>query len=246
MTDNQKIRKDKNDSDHSQTPPNKDKPATPQRDRDQTTSDLEEQPISLAEEIACETDHQRHSPMEVKEKTSHGDVHIAELQRMSMGDLLAHAEKQNLSDIGSLKKQDLIFRILKEQVKMNGLMYGEGTLEILPDGFGFLRSPDYHYLSCPDDIYVSPSQIRRFGLRTGTTVSGQIRPPKENERYFALLRVEAINYQDPDLSAASAITRCGVSGGATSGIGMVRKNCMTITTIGMSGIIWRTIRCGKM
>ena len=78
-------------------------------------------------------------------------------------------------------------------------MYGEGTLEILPDGFGFLRSPDYHYLSCPDDIYVSPSQIRRFGLRTGATVSGQIRPPKENERYFALLRVEAINYQDPNL-----------------------------------------------
>jgi transcription termination factor Rho len=84
---------------------------------------------------------------------------------------------------------------------MNGLMYGEGTLEILPDGFGFLRSPDYHYLSCPDDIYVSPSQIRRFGLQTGVTVSGQIRPPKENERYFALLRVEAINYQDPNLAA---------------------------------------------
>jgi transcription termination factor Rho len=84
---------------------------------------------------------------------------------------------------------------------MNGLMYGEGTLEILPDGFGFLRSPDYHYLSCPDDIYVSPSQIRRFGLKTGATVSGQIRPPKENERYFALLRVEAINFQDPNLLA---------------------------------------------
>ena len=98
-----------------------------------------------------------------------------------------------------MKKQDLIFSILKERVKMNGLMYGEGTLEILPDGFGFLRSPDYHYLSCPDDIYVSPSQIRRFGLKTGVTVSGQIRPPKENERYFALLRVEAINYQDPNL-----------------------------------------------
>ena len=98
-----------------------------------------------------------------------------------------------------MKKQDLIFKILKERVKMNGLMYGEGTLEILPDGFGFLRSPDYHYLSCPDDIYVSPSQIRRFGLQTGATVSGQIRPPKENERYFALLRVEAINYQDPNL-----------------------------------------------
>ena len=84
-------------------------------------------------------------------------------------------------------------------MKLNGLMFGEGTLEVLPDGFGFLRSPDYHYLSCPDDIYVSPSQIRRFGLRTGATVAGQIRPPKENERYFALLRVEAINWQDPNL-----------------------------------------------
>src|SRR5204862_1828065 len=81
----------------------------------------------------------------------------------------------------------------------NGLMFGEGTLEVLPDGFGFLRSPDYNYLPCPDDIYISPSQIRRFGLRTGAVVAGQIRPPKENERYFALLRVEAINYQDPDI-----------------------------------------------
>ena len=84
-------------------------------------------------------------------------------------------------------------------MKLNGLMFGEGTLEILPDGFGFLRSPDYNYLPCPDDIYISPSQIRRFGLRTGAVVAGQIRPPKENERYFALLRVEAINYEDPDL-----------------------------------------------
>jgi transcription termination factor Rho len=98
-----------------------------------------------------------------------------------------------------LKRQDLIFRILKERVKLNGLMFGEGTLEVLPDGFGFLRSADYHYLSCPDDIYVSPSQIRRFGLQTGVMVSGQIRPPKENERYFALLRVEAVNRTDPNL-----------------------------------------------
>ena len=113
--------------------------------------------------------------------------------------MIEEARKDNLTDYAGIKKQDLIFRILKERVKLNGLMYGEGTLEVLPDGFGFLRSPDYHYLSCPDDIYVSPSQIRRFGLKTGTTVSGQIRPPKENERYFALLRVEAINYQDPNL-----------------------------------------------
>ncbi|MFV1967405.1 MAG: transcription termination factor Rho [Pirellulaceae bacterium] len=128
-------------------------------------------------------------------------MHIAELQRMSMGELIDEARQENVTDVAGMKKQDLIFKILKERVKMNGLMYGEGTLEILPDGFGFLRSPDYHYLSCPDDIYVSPSQIRRFGLQTGATVSGQIRPPKENERYFALLRVEAINYQDPNLLA---------------------------------------------
>jgi len=121
---------------------------------------------------------------------------------MSMTDLLDIAEREKLTEFNGLKKQDLIFRILKERTQMNGLMFGEGTLEILPDGFGFLRSPDYHYLPCPDDIYVSPSQIRRFGLRTGATVAGQIRPPKENERYFALLRVEAINGEDPTLLTA--------------------------------------------
>ena len=136
-----------------------------------------------------------------------GDTHIAELQRMSMAELIEEARKENLTDYAGIKKQDLIFKILKERVKLNGLMYGEGTLEVLPDGFGFLRSPDYHYLSCPDDIYVSPSQIRRFGLKTGATVSGQIRPPKENERYFALLRVEAINYQDPEPAVREGLLR---------------------------------------
>jgi transcription termination factor Rho len=164
--------------------------------------DLE--PLSLAEELAEEAD--RGGPLEEEsedryEKIKQGEVHIAELQKMSMAQLIDEARQENVTDVAGMKKQDLIFKILKERVKMNGLMYGEGTLEILPDGFGFLRSPDYHYLSCPDDIYVSPSQIRRFGLRTGATVSGQIRPPKENERYFALLRVEAINYQDPNLLA---------------------------------------------
>jgi transcription termination factor Rho len=130
---------------------------------------------------------------------SEDQINIAELQRMSMKDLIAIAERDQLTEYHGLKKQDLIFRILKERTRLNGLMFGEGTLEILPDGFGFLRSPDYHYLPCPDDIYVSPSQIRRFGLRTGATVAGQIRPPKENERYFALLRVEAINGEDPNL-----------------------------------------------
>lgn len=128
-----------------------------------------------------------------------GELHIAQLQRMSMKELMELARREELTEYSGLKKQDLIFKILKERTKINGLMFGEGTLEILPDGFGFLRSPDYHYLPCPDDIYVSPSQIRRFGLKTGATVAGQIRPPKENERYFALLRVEAINGQDPNL-----------------------------------------------
>jgi transcription termination factor Rho len=127
------------------------------------------------------------------------DIHIAELQRRTMKELIVLARKEGITDYTGLKKQDLIFKILKERTKINGLMFGEGTLEILPDGFGFLRSPDYHYLPCPDDIYVSPSQIRRFGLRTGATVAGQIRPPKENERYFALLRVEAINGNDPNI-----------------------------------------------
>ncbi len=136
------------------------------------------------------------------EDVKRGDIHIAALQRMTMKELLDLARKEKVSEYLGLKKQDLIFRILKERTKMNGLMFGEGTLEILPDGFGFLRSPDYHYLPCPDDIYVSPSQIRRFGLRKGATVAGQIRPPKENERYFALLRVEAINGEDPNLLSA--------------------------------------------
>ena len=160
--------------------------------------ELEQEPISLAEQIV-DGAQEGGEANERYEKIKQGEIHIAELQKMSMSQLIQEARSDNVQEAAGMKKQDLIFRILKERVKMNGLMYGEGTLEILPDGFGFLRSPDYHYLSCPDDIYVSPSQIRRFGLKTGATVSGQIRPPKENERYFALLRVEAINYQDPNL-----------------------------------------------
>lgn len=163
--------------------------------------EAEGEPLSLAEELAEEADRRGRPIGELREsieRTKGPESHLAELQRMSMAELIEAARRENLTEITGLKKQDLIFNILKERVKLNGLMYGEGTLEILPDGFGFLRSPDYHYLSCPDDIYVSPSQIRRFGLRTGSTVSGQIRPPKENERYFALLRVEAINFQEPN------------------------------------------------
>ncbi len=132
------------------------------------------------------------------EDIKRGEIHLTELQKMTMPQLIRTAKQEGVVEFTGLKKQDLIFKILKERVKQNGLMFGEGTLEVLPDGFGFLRSPDYNYLPCPDDIYVSPSQIRRFGLKTGAIVAGQIRPPKENERYFALLRVEAINYEDPD------------------------------------------------
>jgi transcription termination factor Rho len=167
--------------------------------------DREREPLSFAEEIADLVSRHREAPDtgEKYEQLKQAETtQIAELQKMSMAQLIEEAHKENLEEVAGIKRQDLIFRILKERVKQNGLMFGEGTLEILPDGFGFLRSPDYHYLSCPDDIYVSPSQIRRFGLKTGSTVAGQIRPPKENERYFALLRVEAIDFQDPNKSAS--------------------------------------------
>jgi len=132
------------------------------------------------------------------EEIKKGELHITDLQKMTVERLHELAKKEGLTDCTGLKKQDLIFRIVKERIRQNGLMYGEGVLELLPDGYGFLRTPDYNYLPCPDDIYVSPSQIRRFGLRNGNIVAGQIRPPKESEKYFALLRVEAVNFEDPE------------------------------------------------
>jgi transcription termination factor Rho len=159
-----------------------------------------EEPLSIAEELDKAAERVRRSGAAiVKSGEPDSNVHVAELQRCSMPELVEIATDEGVENPAALKKQDLIFRILKERVKLNGMMFGQGTLEILPDGFGFLRSPDYHYLSCPDDIYVSPSQIRRFNLRNGNTVAGTIRPPKENERYFALLRVESINDNDPNL-----------------------------------------------
>ncbi|MFH1189538.1 MAG: transcription termination factor Rho [Candidatus Omnitrophota bacterium] len=125
-------------------------------------------------------------------------MEIAELKAMSIAGLTKLAKDLNVNGMSGLKKQDLIFKILQAKTEKEGLIFGEGVLEILPDGFGFMRSPDYNYLPGPDDIYVSPSQIRRFNLRTGDTVSGQIRPPKEGERYFALLKVEAVNLGNPD------------------------------------------------
>ncbi len=139
------------------------------------------------------------------ERIKKGNLYLTDLQKLNVAELHDIAKKENIKEYTALKKQDLIFRILKERIRQNGLMYGEGVLEVLPDGYGFLRNPSYNYLSSPDDIYVSPSQIRRFGLRTGNVVSGQIRPPKESEKYFALLRVEAINFENPDNLAEKAV-----------------------------------------
>ena len=128
------------------------------------------------------------------------EIAIGDLKRMTMTELAETARKLNVEGYGGLKKQDLIFRVLQHSIEATGSLYGEGTLEILPDGFGFLRSGDYSYLPGPDDIYVSPSQIRKFALRTGDTVQGHVRPPKEGERYFALLKVEAVNYESPEIA----------------------------------------------
>lgn len=130
---------------------------------------------------------------------------IAELKALKIAELSKVAQELNIQGATGLKKQELIFRILEEQTKKEGLIFAEGVLEVLPDGYGFLRSPDYNYLPGPDDIYVSPSQIKRFGLRTGDTISGQIRPPKENERFFALLKVEAVNYENPETAKSKIL-----------------------------------------
>ncbi|GBE26485.1 hypothetical protein BMS3Bbin03_00398 [bacterium BMS3Bbin03] len=125
-------------------------------------------------------------------------MEITELKTLKIPDLTKVAQDLNIPDYASMTKQQLIFKILEEQTKKEGLIFAEGVLEVLPDGYGFLRSVDYNYLPGPDDIYVSPSQIKRFSMRTGDIVSGQIRPPKENERFFALLKVEAINFEEPE------------------------------------------------
>lgn len=127
-------------------------------------------------------------------------MNIVELKDKKISALTKMAKTFKVEGAAGMRKQELIFALLQAQIEKDGLIFGEGTLEILPDGFGFLRAPDYNYLPGPDDIYVSPSQIRRFNLRTGDTVSGQIRQPKESERYFALLKVEAINYEDPEIA----------------------------------------------
>ncbi len=125
---------------------------------------------------------------------------IADLKEMNISKLTGIAKELDVPGATGMRKQELIFKILQAQTEKSGLIFSEGVLETLPDGFGFLRAPEYNYLPGPDDIYVSPSQIRKFDLRTGDTISGQIRPPKEGERYFALIKVEAINFEPPDLA----------------------------------------------
>src|SRR5438874_4958376 len=127
-------------------------------------------------------------------------ISLAELKEKNITDLAKIAKDLNIPGASGMRKQELIFQILRAQTEKNGLIFSEGVLECLPDGFGFLRAPEYNYLPGPDDIYVSPSQIRKFDLRTGDTISGQIRPPKEGERYFALIKVEAINFESPDMA----------------------------------------------
>jgi len=133
-----------------------------------------------------------------KDAPREGLMNLAELTDRTIPELTTIARSVGLVGASALRKQDLIFKILEAQAEKNGLIFAEGVLEVLPDGFGFLRAPSYNYLPGPDDIYVSPSQIRRFDLRTGDTVSGQVRPPKEGERYFALLKVEAVNFENPE------------------------------------------------
>jgi len=127
-------------------------------------------------------------------------MNLQELKRNKISELVEMAKEFGIDGARGMRKQELIFALLQAQAEKNGSIYGEGVLQVLPDGFGFLRSPDYNYFPGSDDIYVSPSQIRKFNLRTGDTVAGQIRPPKESERYFAMLKVEAINYEDPEVA----------------------------------------------
>ena len=127
-------------------------------------------------------------------------MNLQELKGKKISELNTLARELSIEGASGMRKQDLIFALLNAQTEQNGMIFGEGVLETLPDGFGFLRAPDYNYLPGPDDIYVSPSQIRRFNLHTGDTVSGQIRPPKEGERYFALLKVEKVNFESPDVA----------------------------------------------
>ena len=153
-------------------------------------------PLDLEEEIEEYEKTATQSTAEVHE----GRLDLNQLKEMSISQLSSASKGLGVENPAGMRRQDLIFSILQHQTEAEGLIFGEGVLEVLPEGFGFLRAPEYNYLPGPDDIYVSPSQIRRFNLHTGDTVSGQIRPPKDGERYFALIKVEAINFEPPEVS----------------------------------------------
>jgi len=158
--------------------------------------EVRERDDSMAERPIVERPQQVQEPLEMI--SAEGVLNLKALKRAKVTDLAQVARDFEVENAVNMRKQEMIFAVLQAQAHRNGAILGEGVLEILPDGFGFLRSPDYNYLPGPDDIYISPSQIRKFNLRTGDTVSGLIRPPKEGERYFALLKVESINYEDPE------------------------------------------------
>ena len=163
------------------------------------------EPVEVEEVKASEPAGDRSKDDGRNQKSSNGNaksdqLNLADLKDMSISELTHIAKEMGIEGASGLRKQELIFKLLAAQTEKSGLIFSEGVLETLPDGFGFLRAPEYNYLPGPDDIYVSPSQIRKFDLRTGDTVSGQIRPPKEGERYFALIKVEAINFEAPEQS----------------------------------------------
>src|SRR6266571_1134856 len=145
-----------------------------------------------------ETAPPQEAPAAVPGRRPGNGLNITDLKDLSIQKLTQIAKDMTVAGATGMRKQELIFQILKAQTEQSGFIFSEGVLEVLPDGFGFLRAPDYNYLPGPDDIYVSPSQIRKFDLQTGDTVSGQIRPPKEGERYFALIKVEAVNFEAPE------------------------------------------------
>ncbi|MHC4436402.1 MAG: transcription termination factor Rho, partial [Planctomycetota bacterium] len=186
---------------------------TPQDDEAASETSADTATATVEEPVAVEAEDEAEKNEKSDEESTHakyerikkGSLYLTDLQKLTVAELHDLAKNEGLTEYSALKKQDLVFRILKERINQSGLMYGEGVLEVLPDGYGFLRNQDYNYLSSSDDIYVSPSQIRRFGLRTGNIVSGQIRPPKDSEKYFALLRVEAINFEDPDNLAEKVV-----------------------------------------
>jgi transcription termination factor Rho len=170
----------------------------------QTASDVATPADTVSSEIAPPAPSPQDAPQQPQQpqqpRRAGQGLNITDLKDMSIQKLTQIAKDLTVAGATGMRKQDLIFQILKAQTEQSGFIFSEGVLEVLPDGFGFLRAPDYNYLPGPDDIYVSPSQIRKFDLQTGDTVSGQIRPPKEGERYFALIKVEAVNFEAPDQS----------------------------------------------